>query len=581
MGLTKARPPVVDVGAYSLSLFNATGDGIQDDTVALQAAANSGLPIVGGGPGKKYKITAPILWPSGSQFNGQGCTIDASANAGSTKEGFLSAGSANAGQAIASGAAAGSFSIVLTNTPSGIAEGDWVLISSADIYPYVDYSVSKGENLRVRSVDSGTKTIVFTTPLIDTYTTTPVVRTVNWKENVHFSNFTMIGAGDPNIPDRGVCFRYVKNFSISNVFFDKFQTYTIEVSASILGTILSNTLHGNFYNGTLGTIYYGIAILDSCSYLNVSKNKGDRNRHLVITTARSQNQLFYGQPTFCDISENLAWDSMANGAGQSYLFEIHGFGRFNNWHHNIGNGGHSGIRIENGNDCTVEHNTFINYAYSAILVGGDGKGTIRNLSILNNRCSNQAAWYTGENLGSSAIYVDVTDGGAAIYENLRIHGNLIRNTYTGTFYKSGIYIRGQATGGYVNCSICENQMHTDAAAHDGYSIILQAAANGFLVSGNRAFGYLSGINASAERCVIKNNTFARATAAATGFGLYSNGLKNVFQNNVAIRLARLGSLAAGAVSNLAVNNQSLECTTGTIADAGTLNVLRDNDAIAA
>ena len=100
-----------------------------------------------------------------------------------------------------------------------------------------------------------------------------------------------------------------------------------------------------------------------------------------------------------------------------------------------------------------------------------------------------------------------------------------------------------------------------------------------VVSGNTIYGFRNGILLNGNRCVARDNVVGNDAAKATGFGFYSNGTKNIYQGNTAILLARLGNLAASSNTNLCVNNQSLECTTGTFANTGTANVLRDNDAI--
>jgi hypothetical protein len=59
--------------------FGAVGDGVADDTAAIQAAidyvAGIGGGIVLGGNGKTYRITAPLRQKTGVYFNGSGCTI--------------------------------------------------------------------------------------------------------------------------------------------------------------------------------------------------------------------------------------------------------------------------------------------------------------------------------------------------------------------------------------------------------------------------------------------------------------------------------------------------------------------------
>jgi hypothetical protein len=78
MALTKAHNRMIEGAVTSVTDYGATGDGVTDDTTAIQAALDSGGIIRF--PSGTYKITSSLTVPSGSvvlQLNG--CTISTSA----------------------------------------------------------------------------------------------------------------------------------------------------------------------------------------------------------------------------------------------------------------------------------------------------------------------------------------------------------------------------------------------------------------------------------------------------------------------------------------------------------------------
>jgi hypothetical protein len=78
---------------------------------------------------------------------------------------------------------------------------------------------------------------------------------------------------------------------------------------------------------------------------------------------------------------------------------------------------------------------------------------------------------------------------------------------------------------------------------------------------------------------VRGNVIRNDSAKASGFGIYSDGVSNVVQGNTIAYIHTVVRIASAATDNLVLNNQAIDCTVGTVSDAGTTTVDRDNDAI--
>ncbi len=610
--------------------FGATGDGVTDDTSAVQAAitAAAGNTLEFGGSDNTYVITST-----------------------GTKHAITCVGTLGSSEAINSGANIYSYTVNVTDASDFAAE-DFCLIASGDHYSYTGQDTDFGEILQIRSISSGD--IVFATPLTNTYSSSPVLYPVTWKENVSIEGLDIRGSNTTAAGERGICLRYVKNFSIRNCKIYGIDHYGIEINSSINGEVRSNFIKGVFYDSTSGTIFYGIIVMNSSQYVNVVNNIGHKNRHLVVCTANTGGAGYFGQPMFINVEGNIFHDAESGDAGRSYAFENHGFGRFINWRNNIANGCYAGFRIENGSNNIVSGNIIRNYAYSGLIIGGNGQGAT-NLRIEGNEISGMknetsgdasilvqeqqqltvainaggADYETGDILtliqaGASGATFTVTAVGGAVtavtqktngagyttdtglntssyrpstktaggtgctldvsavawsfYNNLVIKSNVIRdptNTYSGTNYEAAIRIKPNT---YRKCSIGFNDIYSSIDMQL-YAIIGEDGADNLFIHNNEIYGYRGGIQVIGNRCVVRGNVIRNDSAKASGFGIYSDGVSNVVQGNTIAYIHTVVRIESAATDNLVLNNQAIDCTVGTVSDAGTTTVDRDNDAI--
>ena len=288
------------IAVFNVGWFGAQLDGNTDDSEAIQRTIDA-LAEVGGGT---------VLIPSGSDpcicnitpvvstpnigFEIQpGAVLDVShvtpANAvpGPAYPGILFQGSGR-GQSsqLTADANSGAISVTVGN-PAVFKLGDWVQITSNDLYPST--SVRFGQLLQVALI-LGT-TIQFTSQIAQQYRTAAGARL--YKLGLIEGNFVrgggmIIGAGSGNANSGGVAAMWTRGFRCSDIFIKSFALYGVAAYSSVLADI-----DGVLYDGDTGSSSYG-AWLENSAQWNIVR--GVRSYRAGGPALQTQSPAEYGEP---------------------------------------------------------------------------------------------------------------------------------------------------------------------------------------------------------------------------------------------------------------------------------------------
>ena len=197
----------------TLRYFGAIGDGITDDTVAVQEALNSGKGVLYGEV-LNYLVSAQMIMSSNTCL--QDCNFIVASNFNNGELGksvFLVQGTLNSGVIPTANISEGSYTI---DVPSGTAflPGDLIFIKSDTIWSTTE-SVKYGEIIRIESISSNT--LYLETQTLLTYTSTDnfTVSKINTKSNIQLINVSSVGTG-VNTSMSFCRFEYAENIFISN-----------------------------------------------------------------------------------------------------------------------------------------------------------------------------------------------------------------------------------------------------------------------------------------------------------------------------------------------------------------------------
>lgn len=256
----------------SVKDFGAVGDGIIDDTAAIQAALNSGVKLIYA-PTGTYKITTLVL-PNNVSLVGDGPAATIFDGSGA------SYGDLTDGCHIITYAGTLSATAILTALPAlsgNVAEGDRTLpfasapsVSGNDIiviYNPTDYSFSgfrsyyrAGEMARVATVSGSTVAMQGT--LCDSYLAADVdLYKMTETTTCSLSGFSLKGLADTSNQVTGIFFRHAVDSSISNVKVTNCSYAQINVRDSFNVQLSNVTAMEDFVNSFTGD--YALAFLNT------------------------------------------------------------------------------------------------------------------------------------------------------------------------------------------------------------------------------------------------------------------------------------------------------------------------------
>jgi hypothetical protein len=504
----------------------ATGDGVTDDSAALQAAINF-VNALGGGrvflPAGRYMCTGLSVLETHSNITIEGVP-GATILDFTDRDGFADAldwqyllsafGSISAGVNLTADVAINAN--VLSLNTSTFAEGDLIILTSNETYPEETVLAYKGEYFIVDEILSGTQMRV-NNATHDSYATASTARVhkVTPVENSHIKGITFIGQGrsatGDDDGDLGVGFTYGRNVSVTDCEFIDIDEVQLEFRSCYNFRAERNYhFHSKYYSpsggvGTgkptglaiRGTVQYQVRVSDCSQYGVIRDCVGDGGRHF-FNTGHSY-RYNDGTPT----------QQVGQLFGINRHIQVVNCSSKNTWHANFSthNDGHYvdfiGCTAENSGVAGFNPRSYeirvidcvaINTKYGVLL-----SDHYRNIEIRGCRVQNVEAHVTTGTPPAGDTSVN--------HQNVLIHGNyfsdstagILLNTtstvLTGTLTVSGNYIRGTANTGnaapiriinWDDVVVSRNEISGTAAGHH---IRLEAinraiVANNILRDGN-------------------------------------------------------------------------------------------------
>ena len=536
--------------------FGAVGDGVTDDTAAIQAAINSDATVIDG-LGLTYVVSAVIDVPSNKVL--QNFNIDAtgfssadSFDAVFNVEGSLGSTVLLTANAVAN-AVGGSYPgmpTIQVADASSFAINDLIQITSNELW---SASLNVGELAII--TDISLNTITLSAPLFYSYTTANSgrIRKVNTVENVTFSNVTGVGPIALNSTPTQYM-NFISAYCARNIF-------VLNCSASLfrVNTISFRMAYNcHFRDSTVFDCQggYGVAVYDSSQNVFIIGNNFDNTRHGVTVSA--SNTYGGGIPNNIHVIGNSSVGRVeaidCHPGADNVIFAN------NTLRCNSGEASGQGGIMFQGRNFTCVNNTVNGYANAAILCQPfvNTSGYSPNITITGNRVYSTLAGTTG-----AGIYVQMGNG-PALKGNSCESLNISNNTVVGPFAK-GVFVYTITSAitplyDYVISGNVLKQCLIGINVRAGGQNVYNGALHGNVINGlNAPAGTSYGILFSTDA----GRTFANASVIGNvisntdnGFGLdatdtYSNIIehKTVF-NNVTQPYANIGTLtiASGVIT---------------------------------
>lgn len=473
----------------------AKGDGVTDDTAAVQAALVAGA---GGNvyfaPGA-YRLTENLSVPAGTTITGAGSEatrLDWSGVAGWNGPGFLSweGGTLTDPSPLTTDATLGDPAVTVSDGHAFKA-GDHIRVTVDEV---AFGEAVKAEFQRVRVVNGNTLTL--SGPMFDTYS-------VAGGAKAELANFTGGAIGGVTIRGKGInpdgygdnalTFTLAKDVHITDVRFEDVENRCIYL-ASTLGANI-NDCHFRF-DPSHTALQYGIAINGASQLISIHGCSSWNDRHLVTTS-----------------TSPVLSEAASPGRGVPRLITVTGCTAHGSWQCPIDTHRGGEYLTVTGNSLTTEL-TGVKSRGSHTIISGNvivGKGVAAELGApvgvrIGMRCEDVQVTANIIRGFDSGVRIDTPD--SASNRGMVISENSILDCV------QGVYVGG--TTPYNDIRIAGNMIRPTSA---GFGIYLIATIRGLEVSGNTFVGGNTGVYcASAARSLsnvtIQANTFRDATARA-------------------------------------------------------------------
>jgi polygalacturonase len=555
----------------SVKDFGAVGDGVADDTAAIQACIMS-VGSSGGGtlsfePGKTYKISTAInCLYSNVSILGNGATLNGSAIAVATAFDQIYAlkieGSIGSQVTCTADVLEGGDTLSVTST-TGLAVEDMLFVYSNEIYPPSTTSNDKSGALhKVRSISSGTSLVLMDGVFFPmTVANGLSIKKVSTVKDVTVEGLNVVMGGS-NKAHCGIRIKYADNVQLINCSTKDTEDCGVRFDTSY-GCGVNG---GSFYNCTspdAGTS--GVAVTTG---YGINPGSATRNCKVEKASFRNCRHAIAGGGNFPSIGVIITKNVVTGDRGPlyplSYSLDCHEDCLYWTFDGNYVSGvstvtGSGGILVR-GQKTLVTNNVVVNaHQYGILIQNFDATGYGLGNSILNNTIINSRLDGI-VSLGSTASpqynvtiknnYIAVTGGdGITLFGTTDsiISGNTVKGLIGVS--KSGIRLVGTAaTAGNrcVNAAIANNSVDAPslygiradfantlsisgnlitATANDG--VRLTSCSNvsiaGGVISTPYNFGSAVSLSASTKVAINGLTAYNTTTASSNSSGVYMSG----------------------------------------------------------
>ena len=260
----------------SSNLFDVTEEAANASPSIEQAivtATNLGKTLVIQ-PGT-YTCTSPIAIPEGANVKMDGVTLDFTGLAGSFYA-MTFWGSVSPNFSMVTEADKGEKFFTLS-TPNVFSPGDWIKLTSTDVFDAASTGTELGEIVRVESVNGNT--VYVDTPLSDTYTTNIRAHLITMKSGMSLTGGKIIGPNNPEHSATGIMVTWAENVRITGVTFDGFDSRSIGLHNSV-NCIVDQCTFTNAHHAFMG---YGVVFANATRDSKCTNSHFNKIRHALST----------------------------------------------------------------------------------------------------------------------------------------------------------------------------------------------------------------------------------------------------------------------------------------------------------